>query len=152
MLTEETVAEVGLGLHNYAQSWSPDGRLLLTVTEDGDGNGRLSEGDRRALWTVAATGGEARRLAEASDQPAGWSADGGTLYTLGAVQQRGAGDRARPVPTALLAIDARTGAQAPLITADALGASTWGKACARSQPTGWAGPPSRRAASGSPSG
>ncbi len=112
-------AQVVVGTSSGAGAWSRDGRLFLAVTP-GDQAGRLTPGAVPELWTVDATGGDARRLPGDPVFGFGWSADGGTIYAIaggGATDPAGA---FTPGATLLLAVDGRTGARRTLASADDL--------------------------------
>lgn len=99
--------------------WTPTGRLaLLTVTERA--TGRVDAANPRIVWTVNAAGGDLRREAGGAFYPLGWSADGATLYAAGALRDSGLPGYVVPLPSALLAIDTRTGDERVVVTAAAL--------------------------------
>lgn len=110
LLGADGAVEVDAGGVAWPGPWSPGGRLALIV-------------GRRELWTVDATGRDARRLIAGNYEPVGWSADGATLYALGEAPDA-PGDAARPFPgrMALVAIDAGTGAGRTLATVGDLAA------------------------------
>jgi hypothetical protein len=89
-------------------AWSPQGRLLVGVRAvDSNGDGRLGFGDDDAAWTVAADGGDARRLFDGGGVPIGWSGTGSTVYVVQSKR--------------VLAIDDATGQQRTVATAEEVG-------------------------------
>lgn len=107
ILTEAGAVEVQAGQYTPANPWSSRGRLTITAS---------SERGWLGLWTVDATGNDARLVTREPVSPTGWSADGGTLFALGelkpAVTRRGISSGF----TALVAFDLDTGVQRTIIT------------------------------------
>ncbi|HEX5502398.1 MAG TPA: hypothetical protein VFW96_07220 [Thermomicrobiales bacterium] len=122
LVSDAGAVPVSLGASNWPWQWSTTGRLALTVSVGTDTDGDAAVPGPGQLWTVDETGHDARLLADGAYLPVGWSLDGATLYALGDVPP--APSTAQPAPrlTTLLAIDASTGRQRPLVAARDLAA------------------------------
>lgn len=127
LLDEGGATEVVLGQAAHPLQWSPGGRLLLEVAEDGDGDSRDTDADRHGLWTVDPSGHDPRKLLGGGHNFVGWSPDGATLYALDFSRVANRPDAAPDVwETALLALDVGTGERRTLVTVGALAARLGG--------------------------
>lgn len=101
-------ARTSVGTASGTGAWSAQGRLLLVVVEgDSNGDGRIGQGDAEAVWTVDATGVDARQLYAGDGMPLGWSHTGTAVYVV--------------APTRAIAVDDRTGTQRVVATAAEVG-------------------------------
>lgn len=110
LLDEQGARELRLGARTSVGTmsgtgvWSARGRLLLGVVPgDSNGDGRAGPGDAEELWTVDATGGDARRLYAGEGFALGWSRAGTAVYVV--------------EPGRVLAIDGANGAARTVVTA-----------------------------------
>lgn len=109
IVSEGGAVEVQAGQGAASNPWSSRGRLAVTSRGDMDGDGAVTEQDRPGLWTVDATGGDARLVAREAVHPIGWSADGATLFAIGEFKSISRETPQYTPPTALLAFDLDSG-------------------------------------------
>lgn len=121
LLSEEGAVEGALGQHAYPIGWSPQGRLALVAYQNPGGNGPTAA-DTRGIWTVDATGGDARRLTTGDLFPLAWSADGQVLYAADDPRPSNIGSPEASAPPSLLVIDANSGEYRPVTTAEQMAA------------------------------